>query len=107
MPMRFPSGIALATGAFLMLTGCIARTAVDVVTLPVKAVGGAVDATTTSQSEADEKRGRALRKQEERLGKLERQHRKAEQACHAGDDAACGEMAQLEDEMDALRRGGY
>lgn len=105
--MRFPSSISFAIGACLILTGCIARTAVDVVTLPVKAVGGAVDATTTSQSEADEKRGRALRKQEERLGKLERQHRKAQQACHAGDDGACREMAQLEDEMEALHRSGY
>ncbi|WP_324740799.1 hypothetical protein U8326_13015 [Tsuneonella sp. CC-YZS046] len=105
--MRIVSCIPFAMGASLLLTGCIARTAVDVVTLPVKAVGGAVDATTTSQSEADEKRGRALRKQEERLGKLERQHRKAEQACHGGNDAACREMAQLEDEMEALRRSGY
>ena len=53
----------------LALSGCVvatvAETAVDVVTLPVKVVGAGVDAVTTSQSEADEKRGRALRKAEE------------------------------------------
>jgi hypothetical protein len=48
------------------LSGCLARTAVDVVTLPVKAVDSGVDAVTTSQEEADRNRGRALRKQEER-----------------------------------------
>ena len=56
----------------LALSGCIARTAVDVVTLPVKAAGKTVDLLTTSQSEADEKRGRAIRKQEEREAKARR-----------------------------------
>lgn len=53
------------------LTGCytVAKTAVDVVTLPVKAVGAGVDAVTTTQSEADEDRGRAMRKAEEAYGK--------------------------------------
>lgn len=57
--------------ALAPLAGCmsVARTAVDVVTLPVKAVGAGIDAATTSQSEADEKRGRALRKAEEDYGK--------------------------------------
>nr|WP_184067040.1 hypothetical protein [Sphingosinicella soli] len=55
-----------------LLPACIARTAVDIVTLPVKAVGAGVDAVTTSQSEADEKRGREIRKQEERIGKARR-----------------------------------
>ncbi len=53
----------------LALGGCLARTAVDVVTMPVKAVGWTADKLTESQSEADEKRGRELRKQEEREGK--------------------------------------
>ena len=57
----------------LLLPGCavgaIASTAVDVVTLPVKVVSAGVDAATTSQSEADEKRGRELRKEEERRGR--------------------------------------
>ena len=63
----------------LALTGCmtVAKTAVDVVTLPVKVVAAGVDAATTSQSEADEKRGRALRKAEEAAGKRQREWEKA------------------------------
>ncbi len=58
----------------LALTGCftVARTAVDVVTLPVKVVSAGVDAHTTSQAEADQKRGRELRKAEESAGKRQR-----------------------------------
>ena len=54
------------------VVGTVAKTAVEVATLPVKAVSAGVDAATTSQSEADEKRGRALRKEEERAGKAQR-----------------------------------
>jgi hypothetical protein len=61
----------------LMLPGCIAKTALDVATLPVKAASAAVDAATTSQSEADEKRGRQIRLKEECVGKEERKARKA------------------------------
>ena len=67
------------------LSGCIigtvASTAVDVVTLPVKAVSAGVDAATTSQAEADQKRGRELRKQEEARGKV---LRLAEERCRKG-----------------------
>ena len=67
------------------LSGCVvatvAETAVDVVTLPVKMVSAGVDAATTSQSEADEKRGRELRKAEEERG---RQARLAEERCRKG-----------------------
>jgi len=56
----------------LLLGGCIARTALDVMTLPVKAASAGVDAVTTSQSEADEKRGRRIREREECLGKEDR-----------------------------------
>ncbi len=55
------------------VAGAIAETAVDVVTLPVKAVSAGVDAATTSQSEADEKRGRELRKSEEARGRAQRE----------------------------------
>lgn len=55
------------------LTGCaaatIASTAVAVVTLPVKVASAGIDAVTTSQSEADEKRGREERKRLERCRK--------------------------------------
>lgn len=64
-----------------LLGGCLAKAAVDVVTLPVKAAGQVVetgwDAATTTQQEADEDRGRALRLSEE---KAERERRKAEKA---------------------------
>ena len=51
------------------VVGTVASTAVDVVTLPVKVASATVDAVTTSQSEADEKRGRELRKAEARCRK--------------------------------------
>ena len=54
------------------VVGTIANTAVDVVTLPVKVASAGVDAATTSQSEADEKRGREMRKQDEERGKQAR-----------------------------------
>ena len=60
----------------LALSGCVvasvANTAVDIVKLPVQAVSKGVDLATTSQSEADENRGRALRKAEEEAGKRQR-----------------------------------
>ena len=71
--------------ASLSVSGCvagtIASTAVDVVTLPVKAVSAGVDAVTTSQSERDEKLGRELRKQDEERGK---QYRLAYERCRKG-----------------------
>ena len=44
------------------------------------AAGAAVDAVTTSQSEADEKRGRELRRAEERAGREARKRAKRERA---------------------------
>lgn len=61
---------AYAAFPFLALGGCavgtVAGAAVDAVTLPVRVASAGVDAVTTSQSEADEKRGRQLRKAEAR-----------------------------------------
>jgi hypothetical protein len=67
--MRLP---ALFLPLPLLLSGCLARTAVDIVTLPVKIVGAGVDAVTTSQAEADQRRGREIREEEERRGRLAR-----------------------------------
>ena len=68
--------VALSLVLPLALSGCVvgtvAKTAVDVVTLPVKVASAGVDAATTSQSEADEKRGREMRKQDEERGKQAR-----------------------------------
>ena len=72
----------LSLAAFPLLCGCsVAKTAVDVVTLPVKVASAGVDAVTTSQSEADEKRGREVRKEEERRGK---EARLAQERCRKG-----------------------
>jgi hypothetical protein len=99
--MRAPSLVALAL-ASLALQGCLARAAVDVVTLPVKVVSAGVDAATESQSEADEKRGREIRKREERLGQLERDYAKAMERCGDGDDDACDRAQTLRAEQKAL-----
>jgi len=63
------------------VVGTVAKTAVDVVTLPVKVASAGVDAVTTSQAEADQKRGREIRKQEEERG---RQARAMLQRCQSG-----------------------
>ena len=78
---------------FPALSGCVvaqvADTAVDVVSIPVKAVSAGVDAATTSQSEADEKRGREIRKAEEAAGRAARER---DERCRNGKprpDDAC------------------
>jgi hypothetical protein len=64
----------------LVLPGCVAKTAVDtavsVVRLPVKVASAGVDAVVTTQAEADQKRGRQIRRQEECMGKEARNARK-------------------------------
>ena len=74
----------IVASAFLLsgcVVGTVAKTAVDVVTLPVKVASAGVDAATTSQSEADEKRGREMRKQDEERG---RQARAMAERCRKG-----------------------
>jgi hypothetical protein len=71
----------------LSVSGCIAKTAVDVVTLPVRAVGQGVDWATTSQEEADRNYGRKMRKAEAREGK---ERRAWEKRCRK-DPEGCGE----------------
>ncbi|MBA3864156.1 MAG: hypothetical protein C0517_09460 [Erythrobacter sp.] len=97
--------LVVLTLAALALQGCLARAAVDVVTLPVKAASAGVDAATTSQSEADEKRGREIRKREERLGALERDYDRQMERCGDGDDAACDKAQAIRAEMNVLMRG--
>lgn len=93
--------LLLLVGASLSLTACVS-TVVDVVTLPVRAAGKAVDLATTSQSEADENRGRDLRKREERLGKLERSYAKQRAKCDDGSEKACEQARATYAEMQAL-----
>lgn len=80
---RFPMLAAFALG------GCGVGTIVNVVTAPVRVVGKAADLATTSQSEADENRGRELRQLEARYGKLEREYRKEDQRCTEGRSDSC------------------
>lgn len=95
--------LALLAGSALLLPGCIAKTALDVATAPVKVAGKAVDMATTSQSEADEKRGRELRKREERLGKLERKYWQLDEDCRDGEEDACAEQRVVYSEMQEIR----
>ena len=70
------SVIAVVALLPLLAGGCLAKTAVNVATLPVRATSKAVDWTTTSQSEADRNYGRKMRKQEAREGRdLKRQYK--------------------------------
>lgn len=103
MPIPHPLGrnLALALAAFC-LQGCLAKAAVGVVTAPVRLVSKGVDAATTSQSEADEKRGREIRRREERLGEVEREYDKQMKRCRNGDDEACEEAQALKAEWEAL-----
>ena len=93
---------AIASAAFA-LQGCLAKTAFDVATAPVRVASKAVDLATTSQSEADEKRGRELRKREEELGKLQRKYDRQLKDCQDGDRNACDNArvtyAQMQDVM--------
>lgn len=61
--------ISIAAGLPLLSGGCIAKTVVDVATLPVKAGAQVVDWSTTSQDEADRNYGRKMREKEAREGK--------------------------------------
>lgn len=77
--------MVLAMAIVPLLSGCVvadvAETAVDVASIPVKVVSAGVDAATTSQSEADEKRGRELRKADESRA---RELRRLEERCRKG-----------------------
>lgn len=76
----------------IAMGGCVAKTAWNVATLPVKAGSKAVDWATTSQSEADRNYGRKMRKQEERAG---REHRDLVKRCGKHpDDPACADLRQ-------------
>lgn len=86
--------------SLFLLQACVLGTAADIVTAPVKVVGKGVDAVTTSQSEADEKRGRKLRQHEERLGKLTRKRDKELRKCEDGKQKSCEKAVALEEEID-------
>ncbi|PKP93746.1 MAG: hypothetical protein CVT77_04505 [Alphaproteobacteria bacterium HGW-Alphaproteobacteria-16] len=70
--------ILFAASLPLVSGGCIAKTAFDVVTLPVKAGAQAADWATTSQDEADRNYGRKMREKEAKEG---RELKKRQEAC--------------------------
>lgn len=104
--MLRPLALALPAAAFA-LSGCLARTALDVVTAPVKLAGKAADLATTSQSESDEKRGRALRQREEQLGRIERRLRAHMRDCRDGDESACDRAEADRETIEDLISGEY
>lgn len=87
----------------VMLTGCIARTAVDVVTAPVRVVGQAADWATTSQDEADRNYGRRAREREAEIGRLMRQRDRKAERCAQGSRDACRDVEQLDEQITDLR----
>ena len=94
--------VLIAPLAASLLSGCIAKTALDVVTLPVKVASKGVDLATTSQSEADQKRGREIRLREQRLGKLQREFDKLQGQCLEGDRRACEKQSSIRAQIDSL-----
>jgi hypothetical protein len=101
LPHRYLTPSALA--ALLTLSGCV-NTAASVITAPVRVVSKGVDWATTSQSESDRKRGRELRKREERYGELSRSYRRNSERCDDGSDEACSRARDDYQEMQSLRR---
>jgi hypothetical protein len=63
------------------VVGTVAKTAVDVATIPVKVASAGVGAVLPNQKKEDEKRGREARKQDEERGK---QVRLAMDRCRKG-----------------------
>ena len=100
--MRHVIRLMVVGGAAFALQGCLAKTAVSAVTLPVKVASSAVDVATTSQAEADQKRGREIRQREERLGKLQRDYEKQIDRCGEGDRQACDNAREAYAEMQML-----
>ena len=97
---------ALLLAAATTLSACTAArvvdTAVGVVKLPVKVASAGIDAATTSQSEADQKRGRQIRQREERLGRLEGRYAREMDKCQEGDRSACDQARETYAEMQML-----
>ncbi|MEO0062170.1 MAG: hypothetical protein RLZZ08_730 [Pseudomonadota bacterium] len=100
---RLPA-VALSILATPLLGGCLAQAAVGIVTAPVKVAGKAVDLATTSQSEADENRGRAMRHNEEEAHKLERKYEKQMRRCQKGDRGACDDARDTQAKIERMLR---
>lgn len=88
----------------LAVSGCIASTAADIVTAPVRAGAQVVDWTTTSQDEADRALGRRVRAREAEIGRLERRRAARAEACRGANIIeACRDAVRLGEEIADLR----
>lgn len=99
--MRLPI-LCLAILSAPLLSGCVS-TAASIITAPVRAAGQVVDWTTTSQDEADRSLGRRVREREARIGRLERDRRRAAERCRDGNEDACRDAEDLEGQITDLR----
>lgn len=97
--------ILVAPTLALLLGGCLAKTALDIATAPVRVVTQTADWATTSQDEADRARGREIRNREERVGELQREYEDLAEECADGDDGACRDAVAVRREIDGLLPG--
>lgn len=100
--MRTCWRLTIMAGAALSLQGCLAKTALNVATAPVRVASKGVDLATTSQSEADQNRGREIRRREEKLGKLERDYEQQNKLCIKGDERSCEAARTTYDQIQVL-----
>ncbi len=92
-------------GLSLSLSGCLARVAADIVTAPIKVASKGVDVLTTSQSEADEKRGKHARHSDERIGNLVRERDKQQRKCERDPQGgACDALSQINADLEDAYR---
>ena len=83
--------VAYVLPVALLLPGCIAKTALDVATMPVKATAQAADWATTSQDDSDRNYGRKMRKQEARDAREAKKAAEARRrACEDAGYSDCG-----------------
>ncbi len=98
--------LTFSAAGLLALSGCGAVGMItDVATAPVRAVKATstiVDVATVSQSERDQKRGREIRRREERMGQLNREYQRQSEKCADGNDGACAKRDAAETEMRGL-----
>ena len=76
----------------LPLTGCVVG---KLVSLPVDVASKTVDAATVSQAEADQKRGREIRKADERSGKEARERAALAERCRKGKPLPTDDCSQV------------
>lgn len=96
------STVIFALALPVLLGGCVAKTAFDVATAPVRAASQAADWATTSQDEADRNRGRDIRRREARLARLERDYGKQLADCQDGHRRACDQARESYAEMQQI-----